>query len=234
MKKLSLILIGMAIAAMPLSTAVADRNLNPGVAGIQSNPHGQSYAEWAADWWKWAVGQTFENTALLDFFNGADCSAAQQGHVWFLGGTFGIVPGIDRECTVPAGTALLFPIVNAAYFAFLDDPPETRTEEFIRAQVACFDYEVFASIDGVEVQGAIRYFEQSPIFEAFLPEGNAFGLPSMLLSPSVDQGIYLFVRPLSVGEHTVEFLGTATCPIDSDTFTFTDGASYAITVVPHN
>ncbi len=234
MKRFILMIVGVALTAIPLSQALAERNNNPGIAPIQSSPHGASYGEWAAEWWKWAVGQRFGEHPLLDFIIPADCSLGQQGHVWFLGGTFAIVPGIERECTVPAGTALFFPIVNAAYFAFLDDPPEQRTEEYIRAQVACFDYEVFAQIDGDEVIQAINYFEQSPLFEAFLPEGNAFGLPSQILSPSADQGIYLFVRPLSVGVHTVEFLGTATCPFGDGFDTFTDGATYTITVVPSN
>ena len=54
-------------------------------------------------------------------FDTADCRTGQSGHVWFLGATFtavspepGVVIGPPRgHCTVPAGTALFFPIIDA-------------------------------------------------------------------------------------------------------------------------
>ena len=91
----------------------------------------------------------------------------QSGHVWFLVGSFaaGVVV---RECTIPTGTALLFPLSNAAFFAFLNDPPEQRTEEFIRAQVTCVETAEIrlVEIDGVAVENPRQYFEQSTIFRS--------------------------------------------------------------------
>ena len=213
-------------AAPLVPSMAADRNENPRIAPIQSEPYGKTYNEWAAEWWQWALETPASVNPLLDFLGiDADCSSGQRGNVWFLGGTFGFSPGVERDCTVPPGTALFFPIINAGFFAFLDDLPEERTEEFVRAQVACYDYELSAEIDGVAVINPVQYLEQSILFDVKLPEDNIFGIEQQLLSPSVDQGVYLFLLPLPVGSHTIHFSGSQICP-----FSFEEGATYNITV----
>jgi hypothetical protein len=131
--------------------------------------------------------------------------------VWFLAGSFGPGP-ITRECTVSPGRALFFPLINQGYFAFLNDPPETRTEDFIRSQVTCVEDAVFSlvEVDGVAVTNPKQYLEKSVIFEVFLPEDNVFGateadIPELTLSPGVDEGFYLFVFPLTPGNHTIRW-----------------------------
>jgi hypothetical protein len=228
MKKIQMMLIAVAIVLLPQSQLLAGNNKSPRIAPIQSQPYGRSYGEWATAWWQWAVAQPFEGHPLFDFLSPADCDVKQHGRVWFLGGTFASMPGIVRECVVPAGTALFFPIINAAWFGFAEDPPEQKTEQFIRAQVACGDYKVRAKIDGVRVKHIRRYFVQSPIFEAPAPDGNIITGVEQILAPNVDQGFYLMLRPLSVGEHTVQFRGSQSCPFGD----FEDGATYRIRVVP--
>jgi len=211
--------------------ALAGRN-NPRIAPIQSHPHGKTYSEWAAEWWQWALETPVSVNPILDE-TGEFCAEGQTGHVWFLGGTFGFSP-VERECTVPSGTALFFPLINTGYGAFLNDPPEQRTEEFLRAQIDCEEpTELFAEIDGVEVNDPFQYFEQSPLFDVQLPEDNIFGLgpdviPELLLSPSVDQGYYLFLAPLPPGEHVIYWRATWTDPICESTQEIT----YVLTVSP--
>jgi hypothetical protein len=57
------------------------------------------------------------------------------GETWFLPGTLSSDP-VSRTCSVPTGKHVAFPVVNNAYFAFSNDPPEHRTENFVRSQVA--------------------------------------------------------------------------------------------------
>ena len=93
---------------------------------------------------------------------GAACAAGQpRGPVWFLAGTFGGDP-VTRTCRVPSGRALLFPVANNGYFAFLDDPPEQRTEAFVRsiARQVTDATTAHATIDGcprAEHQGALLH-----------------------------------------------------------------------------
>jgi hypothetical protein len=202
-----------------------------GIAPPQSSPHGKSYSAWAAEWWKWVLETPASINPLVDP-TGENCAVNQADHVWFLAGALGGEP-VTRECTIPSGRALLIPLINLAYFAFLSDPPEQRSEEFIRAQVACIADADFplVEIDGIPVGEPERYLEKSIVFEVVLPEDNLFGateedIPELTLSPSVDEGFYLFLTPRTPGAHTIRWQArSASCG-------FSEDITYHLTVTP--
>lgn len=73
----------------------------------------------------------------------------------------------------------------------------------------------------------IHFRTESPLFVwGPLPEGNIFGAPEGTVSPAVDAGYYLLLKPLSVGEHVIEFGGTF------DELGGGINTRYLITVVP--
>jgi hypothetical protein len=207
----------------------------PRVAPIFSNPGGQTYGRWAAEWWQWALGVPAATNPLTDE-TGEHCTQRQVGGTWFLAGSFGSEP-VVRRCIVPEGKALFIPLINNGFFAFLNDPPEQRTEAFLREQASCSaPVELFAEIDGFEIRKLRRFFtgrprSQSPLFNVQLPPGNLFGadetaIPELVLSPSAEQGYYLYVRPLSPGEHTVRWLAEGCQAPD-----FVQDISYDLTIV---
>src|SRR4051812_15602751 len=101
-----------------------------------TTPHLRSYSSWAALWEKWAFETPAANNPVLDT-SGVNCAVNQPvPGVFFLAGTFDGSP-VTRTCTVPVGTAFLIPMLNAGYFAQQTDPPEQRTEAFVRSQVTC-------------------------------------------------------------------------------------------------
>jgi hypothetical protein len=207
----------LALPVLAVGPALADDDRAvhpPRVAPIFSKPGGQTYGRWAAEWWQWALGVPAATNPLLDL-TGEHCAQRQVDDVWFLAGTVGPDP-VVRECTIPEGKALFFPLINNFFGASLSDLPEERTEEFVRERAACtFPVELFAEIDGFQIRRLDRRFtgesgSQSPIFNVQLPPGNIFGVdeeivPELVLTPSAEQGFYLFVRPLSPGEHTVRW-----------------------------
>jgi hypothetical protein len=189
----------------------------PLVAPIDSSPRGQTYGRWAAEWVQWALSIPAAVNPVLDV-DGSNCAQRQVDKVWFLAGRFDDV-GVARSCTIPAGRALFFPLINNAYFAFLNDPPETRTEKFVRSIAACTrPAEISVWIDGAKVSRPTQFFtgpsgSQSPIFNAQLPPGNIFGadetgIPELALTPSAEQGYYLFVNPMRPGVHTIRWLAS--------------------------
>ncbi|HEY9614953.1 hypothetical protein [Allocoleopsis sp.] len=212
----------------PVIAQASAQDNNPRIAPIQSHPDGKTYGQWAADWWKWAAQTPASNNPLLDK---GDCSVEQKGHVWFLGGTFSGQPA-ERNCTVPTGTKLFFPLVNILSSAFQSDPPEQRTEVYLRTQADNFFKQLTlleATIDGVPVKKPTQYLVKSPIFNVKLPPENIFGLndtiaPELLLSPSVDQGYYLFLQPLPPGKHTITW--------KAKVGTFEQNVTYNIVVKP--
>ena len=198
----------LALALAPAS-AFADSN-KPRVFPPGAEPYDQSYGEWAVDWWQWALSQPVAANPVLDT-TGVQCAEGQRGQVWFLAGSFGSAP-VTRTCAVPAGKALLIPVLNLGYFAFPDDPPATRTEAYVREQVSSMvnATNLTTAIDDVSVPNIKNgYFEESPLFKVILPANNVFGLPDGFhLDPSVDAGYYLVVKPLTLGEHTIHFTGS--------------------------
>ena len=195
------------VAAAPAGAHV----LPPG-----GHPYGQTYGQWQADWWRWALTQPADANPLFDA-TGQFCANGQRGPVWFLAGTLDGTP-VTRSCRVPAGRALLFPVVNLGYFAFQSDPPEQRTLAYVRAQTqpARDATGLFATVDGFSVPAIkARYYTESVFFAVRLGPNNLLGLePGSLLAPAADAGYYLIVPPLSRGVHTIHFGGTGGSVVD--------------------
>jgi hypothetical protein len=199
------------------------------IAPIRTRPEGQTYGRWAAEWWQWALGIPAATNPLADT-TGENCAQRQVDKVWFLAGSVSSDP-VARNCEIPAGKSLFLPLINNLYGAFLSDPPETRTEEFVREATSCTEpAQISASIDDFKVRNPTRFFtgpsgSQSPIFNVQLPPGNLFGVdesvvPELVLSPSAEQGYYLFVRPLSPGTHTIRWLSSGCVPGLSQDITY--------------
>jgi len=190
-----------------------------------TTPHLRSYSSWAALWEQWAFGTPAANNPVLDT-TGANCGVNQPvPGVFFLAGTFDSST-VVRNCTVPVGTAFLIPLLNAAYFAQQSDPPEQRTEAFVRSQVTCVESSPVLSltVDGQALPNPKSYLEKSTLFSVNLPAGNVFGVPPQLLSPAADEGYYAFVEPLTPGTHTVHFTASShACGVTQD-------ATYNLTV----
>jgi hypothetical protein len=154
----------------------------------------------------------------LSDMTGKNCAQRQVGDVWFLAGVFGAGSAF-RECTIPLGKSLFFPLINNGTGAFLNDPPDQRTEEFLRKSAACtLPVNISVKIDQFTVPQPTRFFtepsgSQSPLFNIQLPPDNFFGatvddIPELALSPSAEQGYYLFVQPLARGTHTIHWTAT--------------------------
>ena len=187
-----------------------------------SNPFGMTYGEWSARWWQWAVQTPKQNNPLLDT-TGAKCAVGQSGPVWFLAGTLGS-GSVTRTCTVPAGKALFFPVVNAFC---ANNPGESATynDELACAQAAMAGATGATEIDGTPVQPAghleQRYLFASPSFSLNLPPDNVFNARPGIYSPAAADGIYLMLAPLGSGQHVVHFKGSAAAASVEATYNLT-------------
>jgi len=206
-RKLIMALGSLVLGILPASLAVAAPTFAP---PPPTTPHLRSYSAWAALWEQWAFGTPAANNTVLDT-TGADCAVNQPvPGVFFLAGTFDSSP-VTRTCTVPVGTSFLIPILNAVFFAQQTDPPEQRTEAFVRSQVTCVETApvLGLTVDGVALPNPQSFLEKSTLFSLNLPAGNVFGVPAQLLSPAADEGYYGFVEPLSAGSHTVHITASS-------------------------
>jgi hypothetical protein len=221
------VVVGLVACLWAASAQADDPTLR--IAPIHTKPAGQTYGRWAAEWWQWALGIPGAVNPLTDT-TGVQCAQRQVDEVWFLVGSTSPDP-VVRTCEVPAGKALFFPLINNFYGASLNDPPETRTEAFVRAAGSCTEpAQISVWIDDVTVPKPTRFFtgasgSQSPFFNVQLPPGNLFGVdetvvPELVLSPSAEQGYYLFVRPLSPGPHTLRWIASGCTPGNAQDITY--------------
>jgi hypothetical protein len=195
-----------------------------------SRPFGLSYAEWSAKWWQWAIARP---TTAHPLFETADCNAGQSGNVWFLGGSF-VNSTASRSCTVPSGTPIFLPILNAECSTAEPDPFHGNNEAELRACAKGFmdnTAGLFASIDGSDIQdvgNAGRYRVQSPLYSFSGPDNNVMFIPGPVSGQSVSDGVWLMLAPLSVGHHTLHFGGV----FDFSGFLLSIDQVYNLTVLP--
>ncbi len=208
------------VMLMATSAEAADKFYPP-----NSVVYGRTYADWSAAWHQWADSLPAAHHPLFDT---ADCSAGQSGPVWFLGGR-NCAPDVNnnceglpavRTCNVPVGTALYFPVLNAACldaeaeYGFCLGAGPIITE--MRAAIAdaidqTTDLEVTLDRHRIKLEKGFRL--QSPVYQSMVPDGSlyqALGEQQIIAGTylGVDDGIYVMLRPLSKGSHTLNFKGT--------------------------
>jgi hypothetical protein len=172
-----MVLAALVVLATTAMAAPGDGNVNPGIAPPNSSPLDTSYARWGAAWWQWIFSMPLTNHPF--FSSGAvDCSCRQPGsQVWFLAGNFA-GGAVTRQCNVPVGTRLFFPVFNA-WADNTGNPPTTYTKQELVDLTAGMvnPAVVHASIDGVPVKNlsvTVVLWAQSEtdlLCPAYLPMG---------------------------------------------------------------
>jgi len=156
-------------------------------------------------WWQWAYSIPRDVHPAYDD-SGKYCAEGQSGPVWFLAGTYEHLA--ERFCTIPTGKAILLPILNSecSYAEF----PNLNNEEELRQcakQMQDTVVHLEASIDGVPILGLEQYRIQSPLFNLTLGQNNILELPANTTTQAISDGNWLFLKPLSPGEHVIYFKG---------------------------
>jgi hypothetical protein len=211
-------------------------NSNPGILPPHSKVHGKSYGEWSAAWWQWAYSLPVDQNPFFDETGCANGANGQSGSVWFLTGVINASGTAVRDCSVPVGKALFFPILNVEC-ATLEGNGETEGE--LRActeSLMKLATNLAAEIDGVSIQNLENYRAASPLFTyGPLPENNvlqSFGYdaPAGATSLAVADGFYLMLAPLSKGAHTLHFTGRFLGEYNGSPIDFTLDITYHLIV----
>jgi hypothetical protein len=197
---------------------------NPGIFAVDSKAYGLTYGQWTAKWWQWAYSIPKDVNPIVDT-SGKNCMEGQAGSVWLLAGTTG--GPAERTCTIPAGKAILFPIINAEC-SYAEYPALTSDPQLRSCAVTQNDHVTLAaSVDGVKIQGLQKYRVQSPLFSISAPQNNMVGIKGGTTTQGVSDGYWVFLQPLSAGKHDVHFSG------QSVDYTSTGVNNYATDVTYH-
>lgn len=193
-----------------------------------------AFPQLAAEWWQWVLSIPPSVNPLLDT-SGDTCMVGQHGSTWFLAGSFVAGP-VTRDCDVPQGATLFFPVINEINF---DTPnqcgqgPTPLPSSFYRSISAAFvngAANLSVTLDGKAAGPMHRTV--SPVFEVTLPDDNIFGgactpdLTGGVYSPAVDDGFYVRLNPLSVGSHILHIHA------EQPSGGFTLDITYNLNVVP--
>jgi hypothetical protein len=185
---------------------------------------GKSYGAWSAAWWQYVESQPQTPTSPnpLNDPTGAVCNEGQSGPVFFLVGALGSGVAHRPRCTVPRGRALFFPLVNAFDVHVPPDGLNTPRKVWNDLHNLPNSFGVsrlYAAVDGVRVRNlnpahtpyracagpVARCTARS--FSLAFPDNNLFGLPRGAYAPTVADGVYLLLKPLAPGTHTIRFGG---------------------------
>jgi hypothetical protein len=160
-------IIGVGLALMvPINTAFSDDN-------------SELFANLTAEWWQWALSIPSSVNPQTDP-TGDNAVVGQRGPIWFLAGVFGSVSGTaSRSCSVPQGTALFFPVINAISF---NSPgvcglPTQGVSELRAISRAFIDKatNLSVTVDRIPIKNLRRV--KSTVFEIALPKEICLELP---------------------------------------------------------
>lgn len=215
------------LASSSVTVFVQADNINPGVFAVDSKPYGRTYAEWTANWTKWLISIRQPANPITDS-TGKYCAQSQSGPVWFLPGTTG--GAAERTCTIPAGRAILFPVLNSEcdYASF----PNVNSEPQL---ISCAQADINrginqqATIDGISLKHLEKYRITSTLFNFTYPPNNIFGAP---VGPTqgITDGYWVFLQPLSPGKHELHFGGTTPGNPTTGTANFSVDVTYHLIV----
>ena len=189
------------------NAAMAARDPNNSIVRPQASYQGQSYGEWAAEWWQTMFSIPVVNGQHPLLNGGAVTNGSGD---LFLAAAPGTTATI--EVTVPNSTTIVVPVVNAECSTVEPEPFHGDTEPEMRA---CANGHIdntsglSATIDAVAVSELQTYRTQSPLFEFTLPANNVLNQPAGTTAQAVDAGVYLVIKPLQRGTtHTIRVQGT--------------------------
>ena len=202
-RALSILVLVLVMVASMAGPALAAR---PGGVTVYTDNgllFGKSYGEWSAAWWQW-IAKFGASPNPFTAAGNVDCRLGQQGSVWFLAGN----PGPDavvRSCTIPAGKALLIPVLNMAWSAAEQGDPDATYADlmgFIEANYMPGYGPMAAEVDG---QPASISEVSWPRPSGRLPTanwaaGNPFAVPAGLTT-FVAKGYYIFRQAVAGRAH---------------------------------
>ena len=211
-----------------LSVLARADTINAGVYSTIEKPYGLSYGDWTANFWKWVYSIPKDISPASDQ-TGKSCAQSQNGPVWFLLGT--ISGSAERTCTIPAGKAILFPILNSE--CSYAETPTAKTGSELQTCAVTSDKGVTnlqATVDGKNLQQLDKYRVTSSLFNFTFANPNISGAP---IGPTqgVSDGWWVFLKPLTPGKHEIHFTGVIVNPtVTSTSSRYVTDVIYHLTV----
>ena len=157
-----------------------------------------------AKWWQYLLSVPPNTNPILD---DNPCNAKQKGPCFYLVGTFGGFK--ERNCTIPQGKSIFFPVVNVFATYDKNDPTSDTIAKVKKLVTENIDQasDLHASVDGVNINLDNARAQSQP-FPLKVPKDNILDGPEIAGTYlAIADGYWVGLKPLSVGEHTIHFAG---------------------------
>lgn len=194
-----------------------------------------TYGEWAGKWIQWATSIPVDRNPVLDV-TGEFAGEGQEGSVWFLAGTMGDT-GVVRECTIPRGKALFFPLLNYWFFNCRDENYSVQEMRAVLESLVDDWCVLELVVDGRPVENLADYRVASPAFGIDVPENNihvnfcnAGQAPAGEYAPVVTDGFYYMLKPFWFGRYHEIYMRGAICDPNTNEILFESEVTYKITL----
>lgn len=187
-----------------------------------SDQTAEGYEVLAREWVRWASLIPYSESPINDP-TGELCSVGQSDGLWFLAATYG--GPAERDCTIPRNTALFFPLLNS--YVIPDDAwVEAGNYDYYVNTLAPTNLaknrantcELTLRIDGEDLledtaeRDAELWVALTEPFSVELDDDNwwtnlGYVKPGGTYNYALVGGHWALFKPLSPGEHTLEFGG---------------------------
>jgi len=197
--------LSLSLVALPYCQAFSNDVGSSAVTPLTANVEGSGYKELTAQWWQWASSMSDEDGAVGDT-TGAKCAMEQKGNVWFLAGGYGSSK-IKRQCTIPEGKSIFFPIINMVYWD--ESSTSARICSQLKSEVTMDEKEIShiaVEINGHVVEDAKKYHVKSDCFDLYERLSPA-ERPTKIAYAATD-GFWILLSPLPKGKHSLKFGAT--------------------------
>ena len=197
----------------PSKKEMIDKQISSGKKRIgffssDDSPRGFTFGAWTVQWWKWCFSIPRESNPTLDE-TGVHAAERQTSPTWFLAGTWVSEERNypHRKCSIPEGVSILFPVINCE-----ENPleyPDLRSESDMKNRLS-YDMSTVRDlkclVDDEEIppqraRSDPEFFEIS--IRSDMSENRRGGSTLM-----TTDGYWIFLKPLSIGAHHIEFEGS--------------------------
>jgi hypothetical protein len=227
-KSFPVLLLGISIAFLTsqvVLSAYAQGN-NSAVYSKDSTPFGIPYKDWITRWWQWNVGIP-SSQHPRDNYTAEKCTVNQNGSVWFIPD---ILTGKEqRTCTIPEGKAILVPLITGEC-----DTSEAQSQSDAELRQCSMEGNEFgaisATLDGQNIEKLESYRTATDFFNVTNVKDNIFDAPAGTYRGVAD-GFFVFLKPLSVGNHELHVKTSVTNPT-TPSYNFASEAIYDLKISP--
>ena len=189
-----------------------------------SSPYGTPYSEWLKNWWLWWIGIP-NNQHPFPKYDPKTCSVHQLGPVWYLPD---VEPtgqlthaSVKYSCEIPKGKAIFFPLSTSS--CWLANPefkkysnklaPNPESDQALKTcAISPQDFtHAVVKIDGIPIDPTKLDRATTNFYNVTVPPNavkNLFDFGPPGTSRGIADGYVLFLPPLPVGKHTIEFTVT--------------------------